>query len=1433
MFETRSFVHRVSLLACGWVAAAAGTQALAQTGDWEHMRHITPRGYVCGLANAPPMIDGQLDESAWQAAAWTRDFVDIEGDRQPQPRQRTRAKLLWDNDYLYIGAELDETHVWGTLTDHDAVIFQDNDFEVFIDPDGDNHEYYELELNALNTTWDLFLPRPYKDGGQADNSWEIPGLKTAVQTLGTLNDPRDDDRGWSVEIAIPWTALRQHSQRSAPPHPGDTWRINFSRVEWQHDLVDGKYRKVPDTRENNWVWSPPGIVDMHRPERWGFVQFSREAPSSAEFVMEPNWRGRELLMEVYHRQKSFHTEHGKWAGSLGELGFVPTASGLQKRLVLQATPAGFQASLAIPMDAGPPQHWHVRQDSRLWMSPANPDVDAAFERAGANRLELQRAWNESPTAHREAMEFLIANMPDRDLQGLSADFLLENVRLAYQAWDESPWKNDLPKEIFLNNVLPYANINERRDTWRKDFRERFLPLIQDARTPSLAAARLNQTLFPLLKVRYSTQRPKADQSPYESIQSGTASCTGLSVLLIDACRAVGVPARFVGTPLWSDKSGNHSWVEVWDQGWHFTGAAEPAGDQLDNVWFLDRAAAARREDPRHAIYAVSFQRTPLKFPLIWDRQADYVSAVNVTDRYVDRAVKPPAGTVKTMLCVRDRPGGPRVPAAITVLDQERRVVFEGTTKDERFDANDHLSIYLPADQEFQVEVRHGPCELKAQLRAEPRDTPWIWHLNPAADDSVDSRASGSATGPSGAALAALALYLAEPIETRTPVDDQPFAHVALTKDDAAEAARLLWQAHVAQVRQSRTEETKSGELKAGDLTMRFAYEVFGEIPKSGRSLFISLHGGGGAPAEVNDRQWENQKTLYRLEEGVYLVPRAPTNTWDLWHQAHIDGLFDRLIENLIVLENVDPNRVYLLGYSAGGDGVYQLAPRMADRWAAAAMMAGHPNETSPLGLRNVAFTIHMGELDAAYSRNHVASQWEQLLAELQRGDPAGYVHSVQIHKGKGHWMDREDAVAIPWMAKVRRNPVPERIVWKQDDVVRTRFYWLAVDPADIRDRAEVIARRDGQQIDVQSKDVDRITIRLSDEMVDLEQPVSVTHRNRQLFCGPVARTIATLATTLKERGDPQGMFSGEVTVALAPPADAGQAATANQPLVVEIWPGEAPDEPGTIGPEIVRMSPKLERKQVEVTESTRLITRVTKPAISIYRPAKDKDTGTAMLICPGGGYWDLYWELEGEEVAAWLNSQGITGIVLKYRVPRRPDEPENKPARRPLQDAQRALSLVRSRAQEWGIHPERIGIVGFSAGGHLAISTATNFEQRSYEPRDDVDKVSCRPDFAVPIYPGYLKAPDKNELESYLRVPAGTPPVFLAHGGDDIVSSPEHSVLMYLALKRAGIPTELHVYSSTTHDFGVRASDRPYSKWTDSCIRWLTAEGLLKPAPGP
>ena len=359
---------RCLLLACLLSAQLATSNSPAHAGsveDWDKMRSIVPRGYVCMPATGPLRIDGRLDDPAWKHAAWTDRFVDIQGKQKPKPRFQTRAKMLWDKNYFYIAADMIEPHVWGTLTKHDSVIFHDNDFEVFIDPDGDTHQYFEFEMNALNTGWDLFLPKPYKDGGRADNGWEIPGLKTAVSIRGTLNDPSDTDTGWSVEIAIPWSTMRASANRPSPPRSGDQWRVNFSRVEWKHSIQNGMYSKVPKTREDNWVWSPQGIIDMHRPEMWGYVQFS-DGRTSTKFRPDPSGPARMALMTVYHHQKSYRRQHKAWAKSLQALGL---GDHKWPRMIaaptITLTTDGYVATVLHKTRDGRNRIYQVRSDSKL------------------------------------------------------------------------------------------------------------------------------------------------------------------------------------------------------------------------------------------------------------------------------------------------------------------------------------------------------------------------------------------------------------------------------------------------------------------------------------------------------------------------------------------------------------------------------------------------------------------------------------------------------------------------------------------------------------------------------------------------------------------------------------------------------------------------------------------------------------------------------------------------------------------------------------------------------------------------------------------------------------------------------------------------------------------------------------------------------------
>lgn len=397
----------------------------------------------------------------------------------------------------------------------------------------------------------------------------------------------------------------------------------------------------------------------------------------------------------------------------------------------------------------------------------------------------------------------------------------------------------------------------------------------------------------------------------------------------------------------------------------------------------------------------------------------------------------------------------------------------------------------------------------------------------------------AATQDSAGAVRDLEAWLKLARDQRPPLTNAPFVRVALTKADAERATRLLWDDHAAHIRATRAAEMKAGVIELDGLKMRFGTLLFGDAnqpPPGGRSLFISMHGGGGAPTAVNDSQWKNQIALgkgYAPKEGIYLAPRAPTDAWNMWHQAHIDRFYTRLIENLIVLAPVNPDRVYILGYSAGGDGVYQLGPRMADQLAAAAMMAGHPNETSPLGLRNLPFAIQVGALDGGFKRNEVAAEWGRKLDALQKADPGGYVHFTELHAGKPHWMDMQDRKAIPWMEKFTRNPLPGKIVWRQDDVTHHRFYWLALPPGTAKAGQEIFAERQGAVLNVtKSSGVTNLIVRLNDAMTPLDQPVTIRSGTATLFSGAVARTIGVLARTLGERGDPRLVFSAEVLVKL-------------------------------------------------------------------------------------------------------------------------------------------------------------------------------------------------------------------------------------------------------------------------------------------------------------
>lgn len=324
-----------------------------------------PKHYHCRKTAQPHTLDGRLDKPFWEAAAWSEEFVDIEGDLKPRPSKRTRFKMLWDDTNLYFGAMLEEDEIWAKVTERDDVIFRDNDFEIFIDPDGDTHHYYEFEMNAMNTIWDLMLSKPYRDGGPCVNGWDIRGIQTAVHIEGALNDPHADNRWWSLEVVMPWEALKECAPQGRKPRDGEYWRVNFSRVQWQVEVKDGEYVKKinPATGqsypEDNWVWSPMGLINMHYPELWGYVVFVEEAGSESFDIPEDEltkWK----LRRIYYRQRNHYAEHGRFEADLTRL---LSGSEWMDGMELETTSRSFIAS--APSSEGA-RRIYIRDDGYTW-----------------------------------------------------------------------------------------------------------------------------------------------------------------------------------------------------------------------------------------------------------------------------------------------------------------------------------------------------------------------------------------------------------------------------------------------------------------------------------------------------------------------------------------------------------------------------------------------------------------------------------------------------------------------------------------------------------------------------------------------------------------------------------------------------------------------------------------------------------------------------------------------------------------------------------------------------------------------------------------------------------------------------------------------------------------------------------------------------------
>ena len=752
-----------------------------------------------------------------------------------------------------------------------------------------------------------------------------------------------------------------------------------------------------------------------------------------------------------------------------------------------------------------------------------------------------------PAEQQEGLKFLLENMPERDLKTLAPAQLIENIALAYEGFAKAPWRDRVPHAIFLNEILPYACVNETRDAWRQLLREKCAPLVQDCQTPAEAAQRLNQKLFQLVNVRYSTGRKKAEQSPLESIESGVATCTGLSILLVDACRAVGVPARVAGTPLWTNLRGNHTWVEVWDGDWHFTGAAEPDPQGLDHGWFQHDASQARTDAPQHSIYASSFKKTGLSFPLVWAPGVDWVNAVNVTSRYVPKAQHAQAGETRLLVTVLDRPGGRRVAASVTVIEAlNAGKKFEGTSRDESADLNDFLAFAVASDRGYEVEAAQGEETVRKELRigtnAEevvvlclrhssaftlPSQTcyapPPVFRPLKAADQAkLRSRITDFFTAP---ARAQASWKFAAPLER-------------LLKENESAVRRVAWEAfRDAPIHDRLKEDFDARQVRFEEHLSPYTVKAVGRRPPGGWALFIAMHGGGGVPKEVNDRQWKQMQTYYRDHpEGggyLYLALRAPNDTWNGFYDIYVYPLIDNLTRQFRLFGDVDPNKIFLMGYSHGGYGAFAIGPKMPDRFAAIHASAAAPTdgETTAKTLRNTIFTCMVGEKDTLYGRYERDQRFAESVEQLRAGRSDIYPVRVDIISGNGHTglPDRDNIQA---MYPAVRNPVPRELTWLMTDQVITDFFWLHTDQPG--KEIEIDGRCGANRIEITtSPKTGSGAVLLDSRLVDFDQPVALTF-NRQTFTHKLQPSLRVLCATLARRADPELAFVAQIDLPPSP-----------------------------------------------------------------------------------------------------------------------------------------------------------------------------------------------------------------------------------------------------------------------------------------------------------
>lgn len=717
-------------------------------------------------------------------------------------------------------------------------------------------------------------------------------------------------------------------------------------------------------------------------------------------------------------------------------------------------------------------------------------LGASLDRVPNRKAEWEKFVASVPSAQRVAAEYLLTWMPEDDLKSVSPSYVGEMIRLAYAGRKGTDWGPKVPREVFLDAVLPYASVTEPRESMRAEFQKKYLPVAAKTKTPGEAALAINKILFKDYKVTYNTRRLRTDQSAKETIKQGMATCTGLSIMLVDALRAVGVPSRLAGIAAWPGRGGNHTWVEVWDNGrWHFVGAAEPDDNGMNHAWFAGEAGGAVEDKPDNAIWAVTYRDNGGRFPIVW-RPGRSVFADNVTARYRTNQVKKPRLMVEVVQ------GGERVVADVTV-NAGSKVIAEGKSLGPQADMNLHFTTEVEVGKAYAVVASYRGKSYAKIAEITDQDTLLKFDFDAIKDPFVDRFLPGQ---DNTSATKNLSLM---------PADEKGMDR--------------LWRSFKNAPNAELKAEFEANTVKTPNRTSPYKWRKVGEKPSEGWGLVIAMHGGGGAPKQVNDREWEGMFSRYYADQPqvpgyIYLALRAPNDEWNGVYDDAIVPLIERLILQFVKYAEVDPNSVYACGASHGGYGAFVIGPKAPHRFAAvhSAAAAATDGETMGENLRNLRFTWALGETDTAYGRRERCDNFAKLWEEW-KAKHGGFDGGYELIPNHGHLINDIEKDRITKLRPHRRNSFPTKIIWTQSDDVIHRFYWLeALKPVD---QGRIEAEISGNTFTLTTKNQGEIALWLPLHKIDYSKPIIVIRDGkRHEFMGKP--NLETYAQGLEQTGDP-------------------------------------------------------------------------------------------------------------------------------------------------------------------------------------------------------------------------------------------------------------------------------------------------------------------------